>query len=306
MPGNLWAPFREGARTEYLSQYVLATLGVAVPVPRQEDIGADFHCTLAEPDGNRLTFRGSFLVQVKSLSEKDRLVYGGTDKAGRWKKEEVDWLFGQDLPFFIALVDKKTLTLDLFSTSNKWQSIYNSGRPGAVCLQPGIPSGKSDLVGFPNPEPQTAWPQGIGDGNLWRVPLGPSLVSINIDDLEDKEKLKVFRKILQWAIELELNNIRYTRLNVHFNRWPLKIKTNQWEENVAKEYGVGVAAARLKGMNVVEQLKAMAPIACTLALNYKLQNDKAGFMAMKALVKLLPDGLQEKEELKALVQGLVD
>ena len=44
MVGTLLDSFRGGTRSEYLAHYLLSTLGVVVQVPRQEDIGADFHC----------------------------------------------------------------------------------------------------------------------------------------------------------------------------------------------------------------------------------------------------------------------
>lgn len=178
MPGILLGSFREGSRSEYLAQYILSTLGVSVPVPRQEDIGADFHCTLAEQDGERLIFKGSFLVQTKSISEKDKLFYGGLDDKNEWKQEEVSWLFGQELPLFIGLVDKQALKMEFFSTSNMWQARYKSGKPSRIQLQPNVPPGPDDVVRFPTSEPQTDWPSGMGDGMLWKIPLGPALVAI--------------------------------------------------------------------------------------------------------------------------------
>lgn len=85
----------------------------------------------------------------------------------------------------------------------------------------------------------------------------------------------------------------------------MKIKTNQFGPNV-EEYGVGLAGAKLPGMNVTEQLSAMAPIIGALALNYKLQKDQTGFDAMKTVAKMLPRDLRETQELMKLVDGLFD
>ena len=43
-----WFTFRQGDRSEYLALYMLSALGLAVPVPRQEDVGIDFHCNTSE------------------------------------------------------------------------------------------------------------------------------------------------------------------------------------------------------------------------------------------------------------------
>lgn len=127
MPGSLWYPFRQGDRSEYLALYILSALGIVVPVPRQEDIGADFYCSLAESRGSRLTFHSPCLVQTKSRSIKE-ITYGGIDEKRRWKHEEVDWLFNQELPLLIGIVDKEKLLLDLYATSNIWGARYTAVR----------------------------------------------------------------------------------------------------------------------------------------------------------------------------------
>ena len=78
MPGGLYWPFWQGTRSEYLAHYILSALGVAVKVPHEEDIGADFYCSLADFDGLRMTFRSPFIIQIKSVSEKE-VRYGGPD-----------------------------------------------------------------------------------------------------------------------------------------------------------------------------------------------------------------------------------
>ena len=83
MPGSIWFPFRQGDRSEYLALYILSSLGISVYVPRTEDIGADFYCSLAKRDGNRVTFQLPFIVQVKSSSMR-KLSFGGPDENDRW------------------------------------------------------------------------------------------------------------------------------------------------------------------------------------------------------------------------------
>ena len=46
MPGSIWYPFRQGNRSEYLALYILSALGISIYVPRTEDIGVDFYCSL--------------------------------------------------------------------------------------------------------------------------------------------------------------------------------------------------------------------------------------------------------------------
>jgi hypothetical protein len=174
----MWASFREGDRSEYLALYLLSALGVAVSVPRQEDIGADFHCVLASTDGKRSTFKDPYLVQVKSSSARGDIRYGGPDDKRRWRREEVEWLFGQELPILVGLVDKASSSLNLYSTSNMWHARYMGGNLGEVCLVPDSPAEQNAEIPRPYANQQAGWPSGIGDQQLWTVPLGPPLVSI--------------------------------------------------------------------------------------------------------------------------------
>jgi hypothetical protein len=48
-----------------------------------------------------MSFYAPFLVQVKSEPEKE-VIYGSPDKKRRWKKEEIEWLFSQELPLLIG------------------------------------------------------------------------------------------------------------------------------------------------------------------------------------------------------------
>src|SRR5215510_4078379 len=59
---------REGARSEYLAQYVFSRFGTSLPVLRQEDHGLDLHCTLSERKGRRAWPVAYYSVQVKSTN----------------------------------------------------------------------------------------------------------------------------------------------------------------------------------------------------------------------------------------------
>lgn len=288
MPGSLWFPFRQGHRSEYLALYILSALGVVVKVPKEEDIGADFHCSLAHMDGKRLTFHSPFLVQTKSVSE-SKISYGGPDEHNRWKKEQIDWLFGQELPLLVGLVDKNTATLKLYSTSNMWAAWYSSGRPGEIILQPDVPASPGVPVSMPQGAAVKEWTAGMmGDGLRWQVPLGPPIVTISVDDSENIDRIDACRKMLSLSLWLEQENITYRRLKVHFSKWPLLIYPNELKDQFG--YGVFTAANSTPGANTEDQIKALAPIVTTLAFNYKLQNRLEELACLKDLIKLIPEG----------------
>jgi hypothetical protein len=281
MPGSIWFPFRQGDRSEYLALYMLSALGICIYVPRTEDVGADFYCSLAKRDGNRMTFHLPFIVQVKSSSIK-RLSFGGPDKEGRWKKEEIEWLFSQELPLLIAIVDKASSKLDLYSTSGMWAVRYTGKDFGQIDLLPGDPG---DLHGTLAPDYSRVadWPDGIGDGRKCELPLGPPVLSISIDDVEDKAKVKTYGEILSVPLSIEQDNITYRRLQVHFFKCLHRFTTNNPVEGTI----FYCVSNPVPGTNTEAQLESLKPMIVTLAYNYKIQNRLPDLMSLKPIVALL-------------------
>lgn len=283
MPGSIWFPFRQGDRSEYLALYILSALGISIYVPRTEDIGADFYCSLTKRDGDRMTFHLPFIVQVKS-STISKISFGGPDKNGRWKKEEIEWLFNQELPLLIGIVDKKASILNLYSTSNIWVARYAGGEFGQIVL---IPGEIGDMHGAPSPNYSNVadWPQGIGNGRRCDLPLGPPVLSISIDDVETETKMEAYREILAVPLKIEQSNITYRRLQVHYFQCLHRYSTNKpMKGNIFYTVGNPVT-----GTNTREQLESIKPIIATLALNYKIQSQQSKLLSLKPIVELLEE-----------------
>lgn len=62
--GTRFYNWREGDRSEYLAVYLLSALGLVTQVPRQEDIGFDLVCNLAEQESGIQSFRHHYLGQM--------------------------------------------------------------------------------------------------------------------------------------------------------------------------------------------------------------------------------------------------
>lgn len=105
MPAVRGKNLRSGDVVEQLGLLLLQNLALVAPVPRTEDVGVDAVVTLLEDlDSYRLVATNSFFVQIKSDSVKEI----------SYKEEQVNWLFGLELPFFIASVNKANSSLNLF------------------------------------------------------------------------------------------------------------------------------------------------------------------------------------------------
>lgn len=302
MPGMLLDSFYQGNRSEYLAHYILSALGVAVKVPHEEDIGVDFNCTLARKEGRRLIFGPSFLVQVKSIADKNELIYGGPDKkTGVWRKTELDWLFTQDLPLLIGLADKSRQELSLYITCNMWHAYYMKGDIGQVTLLPAPASSTENPISQATLTNMPEWTgKGIGSGERYDIPLGPPILTISLDDTENPDKVVHYRQALDHALHWEQQNITYRRLRVHYSISPTFIKTNE----PLTAYVAFFAANPVPGANTTEQLQSVAPILTALAFNFKLQSAQDSLEKMKSIVQLLNQTSLEVGILRAHVPEL--
>jgi hypothetical protein len=280
MPGSLWAPFREGNRSEYLAQYFLSALGVSVSVPRPEDIGIDFYCALAKQAGERLTFHSPFAVQVGSYGTKD-FSYGGHTGKGVWQREQLDWLFSQELPLFVATVDKDSLSFRLYSTSPIWLIRYTFGEVSEVRL---IPDAVHDPLKDSREDVAEYSGKG-GDGCRYNVPLGLPVVALSIGQLKT-EIVDKARASLAKASYVEMRNLTYRRLSVHFSQWMLDILSN--DDSSAVKLGQFYAWNSEPGRNTPEQLEALLPIIVALAHNLKWQKRTDELAQLKGIFGLIP------------------
>jgi len=82
MPGARSRPFRLGDRSEQLVEFLLSAFAFTTPVPRPEDIGFDFFCSLISREDQLLRAGPFFTVQAKSNA--DEVVYK--------KDHEVAWI----------------------------------------------------------------------------------------------------------------------------------------------------------------------------------------------------------------------
>jgi hypothetical protein len=185
MPNSGDANLHGGDQSEYLAQYMLSFLGAAAFVPRQEDIGIDFHCALYEDiDERHRTYRSPFTLQLGSVTDgrvtKDFLYGGVTDPKKPENRKHRDWeirfLREQQLPFFVGTIDKENLRLRIYSTSALWIVLHRCDTIGEIelCLD----ADHDPLRQSQDGEIDTP----AGKMPRFRVPLGKPIVDVVIAD----------------------------------------------------------------------------------------------------------------------------
>lgn len=202
MPGSIAMNLHEGFRSEYLAQYVFASVGTAVSIPSQEDHGLDLYCTLVDKLGTRAWLKAYFSVQVKSKSDTVSWDFKG--------KEEVRWLIEYPLPLFLCVVDKKKARLEIYQTLPRFEVWTLPPFPENLRLVPGVgPEG-----GF------TKWEEG-GERSLSAPILDFSIAEM----LEDGFPERVQQILFEW-IKFDEANIHRVKSGIYSMSRPAKYQTN--------------------------------------------------------------------------------
>ena len=194
MAGGLLHSFREGDRLELLADYLLSAIGITTSVKRQDDLGYDFHCQLADNESGFLTFGAPFLIQIKSKSENNKIIYGGEKN---WKPENLTWLFRNEIPFLIGFVDKQNSSFEIYDTTGLWQ-VYNLNHDSCSMVEIAPhPHQKGEMRENCKVTKLQQWNPEYGDGYKYEIDLGNAIVSLDTKDILNPNLLKERKQILR-------------------------------------------------------------------------------------------------------------
>jgi hypothetical protein len=291
--GTRFYNWREGDRSEYLAVYLLSALGLVTQVPRQEDIGFDLICDLAEQDSGILSFHHHYAVSVKSAST-PRAVLAPPES----KKEDptyckhFDWLFNLELPLMLAVVDKEKQELALYSTLPAWFLFHETLHEcGIIELVPRI----DDDGNNPNvyrPKDCGTDPE-AGGKRRFEVDLGFPITKLTVDDLKNKELLKQKKESLCKAIELGTESARFAQSGTPYFWWfnvtipggYVAKKTNPDGYNGGVAWFVG-ACRNTNQLN--QMMRGLAPRLMSAALLFKKADRLDLLTSLRDAIRLLP------------------
>ncbi len=292
--------YRQGDRAEYLAQYILSALAITIPVPRQEDVGVDFHCSLLRREGKKLYPSSPFNIQIKSAGKgilRDGVRFGGVTKKGMWRDYQIKQLCNTDTPFLVGLIDLKKQRLDLFCTITRYFVLSNwrgIQMPREVALLPYVPNSDGNIGdGWHEDLPQR---KGM-PGTLWKLPLGQPIVSMTIADSEKPQRCEEVKTILEAYIRMDQENAIRFRSGLGYFNWPLKIQPGKQID----EWGVGIATPTHDGPETRQQLRTVKCIAASLLSAYEAAGKKSEILAWESILPQLPE-----EKLTQLAADLID
>lgn len=276
---GLYNNFFQGNRSELLADFLLSAIGIATPVRRQFDHGIDFYCNLIKSGNSKyLTFGYPFAIQIKSISKSD-VVFGSKEN---WKPESISWLFENELPFFIGIIDKKKTSLDIYDTTGLWQLYLNDEKNfSQIILRPGTREKTEWRANITSVRLEN-WDASNGDSHTHIVDLGNAIISINSEDLQNENILSSKIEILREAIKIEQENIIRRNLGIKCFK---EIKANATNETYC-QWGMNFRDFEEEYIPKVYDSLRLPLI--SLSLNLTRHGKKEELDLLKSLLKKIP------------------
>jgi hypothetical protein len=181
----------------------LEKIAFTTPVLRQEDIGIDFLCTLAEPKGTMLWAGPSFAVQAKNQPNTIRYL----------KDYELEWICKLQEPLLIAIGDEEEQRVSLYSTWRRMRVVLD-GAPGGI------------IFSFASRDPEQPLTEKDATG-CQTVYLGIPIVQATPKEMADPAHAKKIRRVVEQWIHIDRTNIVQAFADIHWNIGPHTYRTNE-------------------------------------------------------------------------------
>lgn len=295
MPGQQADFAVQGDRYETAAQHVLGEILNLIQVPRQRDFGIDFYCSVRLRSGSLVqTTRDLFGLQVGGPSK--TLAYGGLRK-GNPRPHEIEWLKSLTVPLFYARVSGDRERVGVYSMSPVWRILFRS--PGAFEIICEFEDPSDNLFTIKPEQPTAAKQDGtFGDGNVWRINLGPPILSATAKDFQDPEFAEQAKSLLLTWLQLDWTTVVRFQVRVALTDFIQSWKTNTLT-------GASTAQAMywspVPGANVRELVAALLPALINLGAHLQWQNDVAAY----SLIPIL-ECANQLAVLPPFGQGLLD
>lgn len=277
--------FREGDRSEYLAQFLLSAMGLCTPIPRQEDIGFDFACSIADQESNLLTFGYPYLISIKSASKPSILIQPTKTAIQAGDHRHVEWLFRQEQPVFLGVVDKEAVTLRIFSLLPIWFLYYRGGPTiGSLSLNPRLDAAQTGDVGAPSQGSELAeWP-----GHYhYDLDLGHPAAILDLPTIKDEARTRAAKRFLRMAVDYSERNLLHYRLQIPHFYWFAKTSPDASSLQPAYAYhDIPVSGEARR-----EIMGALAPSLISFAMHFKEAGDAVSLQACATLLSHAPPGI---------------
>jgi hypothetical protein len=172
-------------------------------VPRHEDIGFDFFCSLISQESGFLKAGPVFAVQAKS----------SPDPIHYRKPHEIEWLRSLENPLLLCVADRKGLAMDVYSTWNAMCGPLANG-PHPITLLPGVA--------------RDSWPGVMHrDDGTQQIYLGSPIVRVTDADIFDDSRIGEIASVISEWVAFDRTNIVNRDAGMYWVQGPLAYETGQ-------------------------------------------------------------------------------
>ena len=214
-----------GESYEVFAESVLSRIATLTRIGTKQDFGTDTYCQPRVSVGTRMeTVMELCLLQVKGGSSP--LMYGGIDRDGQWKGYEFDWLKNLWAPLYLATVDPNYQRVDLFSLWPIWWVMWQCGTPFKIICSWREAAETAYTFSQPTREATPAG-AGMGDGHTWTIDLGPPLLRLSHQNLNDESSRNQAVDIFRYWIRIDRQTVARFHARVPFVEAILAWVTNQ-------------------------------------------------------------------------------
>lgn len=203
MPGARLRTYRLGDRSELLVEHLLSAFAFTTRVPRQEDIGFDFFCSLISRQEHLLKAGPFFAVQAKSSPAP--VIYE--------KEHEIGWITAQENPLLLCVAARDALAMDIYST---WNVLCGplAKKPRRIVLLPGV---SRDT--WPGVEHKT--------GDEQEIRLGLPIIRVTDSEVFDDAKVDRIAAVVSEWVALDRANIVNRQTGMYWVVGPLSYETGR-------------------------------------------------------------------------------
>jgi hypothetical protein len=286
-----------GSSYENCVQLLLGRVASLVRVPREQDFGIDFYCQPRVVDSAHTeTVTDLAAVQVKGGQE--RLNYGGLDRLGRWREYQFSWLRSLAVPLYLARVNQRLTTVELFSLWPLWLIFWSQAvLPFEVIFLPGGANDGGEKWRMPEPRTSRSG-VGRGDGLRWTVHLGKPFLRLTSDELTKDDTLRSIGATLRtWIATDRLTVMRLQQFI------PVVTGITEWETNrpEGQQTRTWQFWNRTPGANIDRLCRTAAPMFVNLGAHLQWQDDGSAY----ALIPVL-EWLEARHQLDEIGVGLLN
>lgn len=172
-----------GESYEVFAESILNRFATLTRIGAKQDFGTDMYCHPRIESGlHTETVTELCMLQIKGGSAK--LQYGGRDDHKNWKSREFEWLKSLWAPIYLAHVDDKYLEVNIYSLWPIWWVLWQSPAPFKIkfLVRPATTTPHNCVHPVPHPSDDGV---GCGDGQTWTIDLGPPMLQLNHQDLNN-------------------------------------------------------------------------------------------------------------------------